>query len=335
MARTAKRLWPRIVAPDNIWQAYQEACRGKRRRPDVAAFMLDREEQLLRLREELASQQWSPRGYKTFVISVPKRRLISAAPFRDRVVHHAIHRVLAPVLLRRMLPNTYACLAGRGTHRAVLAFQAALRRHRWVARLDVRRYFLEIRWDRLMAVVSRQVRDDRTLALLDTILRSGEGLYHGRQLLEQLGLEGVYHPAPGKGLPIGNLTSQLFANVYLDALDHRIKRTLKVPGYVRYLDDVVLFGDCRRTVRRWVDDVIDWCATERALEIRIKGDVQGSRNRFTYLGFTVDRADRRASGDTIRRMRAKARSRVRGGVADDDIEPLADAWAAWAKSLVL
>ena len=177
MARTAKQLWPRVVDPDNVWQAFREAARGKRRRPDVAAFLLDREAKLQQLNDELTARRWTPRGYKTFVISIPKRRLISAAPFRDRIVHHAVHRVLAPVLLRRMLPDSYACLVGRGTHRAILAFQEGLRRHRWVVRLDVRRYFLEIRWNRLMAVISGSVRDDQLLALIDTILVSGRGLY--------------------------------------------------------------------------------------------------------------------------------------------------------------
>lgn len=332
--KTFRGLWPRVVDPENVWAAYRDARKGKRRRSDVAAFMVHEETRVSALQHRLAAGRWKPGGYRTFVISVPKRRLIAAAPFEDRIVHHAVHRVLAPTLLRRFVRDTYACLEGRGTHRAILAFQAGLRRYRWVSRLDVRRYFLEIRWPRLMDVLSRTVNDRRMLGLVWKILESGRGLYADSHVLERLALRGRYQPEPEKGLPIGNLTSQLFANAYLDALDHFVKRTLKVPTYVRYLDDLAIFGNRAGALEAWAEEMRAWCREERGLELRTKGEVvQSTRGRFTYLGCTVDRTHRRPSGATLRRMRARVRCQVRGGVREDDVEAIAEGWASWAKSL--
>ena len=200
--------------------------------------MVREEDHLARLGAQLRVDQWRPGGYRTILIAEPKCRLIAAAPFRDRVVHHAAHRVIAPVLLADQMPQSYACLEGRGSHRAVLAFRAALHRHPYCARVDVRRYFLEVQWDRLLSLVRRRIRDRRVMALLGRILESGAGLYDDSRVLQTLGLRDTYHPEPRKGLPIGNLTSQLFANVFLSGVDHFAKRVLSVPAYIRYMDDM-------------------------------------------------------------------------------------------------
>lgn len=316
--RTSSGLFRDVVAPQNVRAAYAEARKGKRRRPDVAAFAIQEEVLVDRLGRALAHQRWRPGRYRLIVIREPKVRLIAAAPFRDRIVHHAIHRVLAPELTRRFIHDNYACLPGRGTHRAVLRFQHGLRRHPWVVRLDMQRYFLEIDWDVLLGIVGRQVRDGQMMGLLETVLRSGSGIYSDPELLEVLGLAGVYQPHPRKGLPIGNLTSQLFANVHLDGLDHFAKRELKVPLYIRYMDDVVLFGPDRRAVARWARACIGWLAERRRLQVHPERTApQDTRQTFRFLGHVVSRTRRRVQARTIHRMLTRVRDAARGGSEED------------------
>lgn len=248
MPHPVRNLFGAVCSDDNLRAAWREARRGKRYRRDAAAFALDEERERRALVQALRSGRWRPAGFRVWPIRDPKPRLIAAAPFRDRVVHHALHRVIAPHIERGFRPESYACLARRGAHRAVIAFQAALRRWPVVARLDARRYFLEIRWPIVRSLVARRVADRGVLALVDAVLASGAGVYADPAVLSIVGLRDAYTPEPAKGLPIGALTSQLFANQYLDGLDHFAKRSLRVAAYLRYMDDVVLFGPDRATV---------------------------------------------------------------------------------------
>jgi hypothetical protein len=314
-----------VVAPENVAAAHREAARGKRRRPDVAELALHVEEQLADLQRALAEDRWQPGGYRLHILREPKARLIAAAPFRDRIVHHAVHRVLAPCLIRRFTADTYACLPGRGTHRAVLRFRGELRRYPWVARLDIQRYFLEIDWDVLLAVIRRTVRDAALLGLLERILGSGAGLYTAPEVLEALGVAGRYQPAPRKGLPIGALTSQLFANVYLDGLDHFAKRELKVPAYIRYMDDVVLFGRTAAEVRDAAAGCAAWLRAERAVSVHPGGGrpVRAGQTHL-FLGHVVSREGCRIQGRTVRRLVARTMADMR---AAEDARGLAEAEA--------
>ena len=311
--RTYRNLHAKVISHANIRAAFLEACRGKRRRPDVAAFAMEQEVRLARLARALETGSWRPGGYRLFAIREPKPRLIAAAPFPDRIVHHAVHRVLAPLLCRRFMPESFACLPGRGSHRAVLSFQQGLRRHAWLVRLDMKRYFLEIRWEILLSIIGRSVRDSELLALLEIILCSGAGLYQQPRVLESLGLARAYNPEPRKGLPIGNLTSQIFANVYLDGLDHFARRQLKVPHYIRYMDDVVIFGERRGQVREWAEACTCWLAERRRLEThRDRQRPLRTPQTFRFLGHVVSRDERRITQRTVRRMLGKVRRDAQG-----------------------
>ncbi len=310
--RTQRRLFPTIVGAENLRQGYREARRGKRRRPDVAMFCLREEVELARLGDELASGQWRPEPLRTIIIRDPKLRLIAASTFADRVVHHGIHRVIAPILCRRFVTDTFACLPGRGTHRAVLRFQHGLRHFRWVARLDVARYFMEIDWDLLLGLVGTTIRDQAVLELLEKVLQIGAGLYSDASLLTSLGLDGRYQPQARKGLPIGSLTSQLFANLYLDGLDHFVKRQLKVPLYIRYMDDAVLFANHRSLLIEQVERCREWLQVSRRLEAKANtGRVASTGATFRFLAQTIDRQHCRPSSRAIRRLRCRLEALAR------------------------
>ncbi|MFH1567835.1 MAG: reverse transcriptase/maturase family protein, partial [Gemmatimonadota bacterium] len=228
-------LYGRVCAFDNLAAAARKARRGKRHKADVARFEFHLERELLRLRAELTAKAWEPGAYRCFVVHEPKRRLISAAPYRDRVVHHALCNVIEPLLERGFIHDSYANRRGKGTHRAVQRYTELCRRSRYALQCDIRRYFPSIDHAILYGQMERRIKDPEVLWLVRRIIDSSNPQ------------EPVHTYFPGddlftpferrKGLPIGNLTSQFFANVYLDGLDHFAKRRLGCRSYIRYVDD--------------------------------------------------------------------------------------------------
>ncbi len=245
-------------------------------------------------------------------------------PVRDRVVHHAIHRVLAPWLDRSLVDHTYACLPGRGAHRAVLAFVGALRRYRYVVQLDIRRYFLSIHRPTLLALLARKVRDHRLLALFERILAGGTDLYRDPVIARTLGLE-LGFPPEGCGLPIGNLTSQWWANHYLSGLDHFVRRALHLPHTQRYMDDITLFSNHRGELAAARDACVGWLRAERQLALKDpQAQVRRTSGTFRYLGRRIRRGNIRLEG--LRLARAEERLMR---LARSDAEAYERSWAAY------
>jgi retron-type reverse transcriptase len=213
-------LYPRITSFSTLLAAFRKACRGKRYRPEVLAFAANLEAELFRLQEELRGFTYAPGPYHQFMIREPKPRLVSAAPFRDRVVHHALITVIAAPLERRFIATSYANRQGYGTHRALRRFVRACRQYRWVLQADIRLYFPSIDHRLLLAQLEQQIVCPGTLWLLRAILANGATMgpaidaFPGDTLLTPL-----QRP---RSLPIGNLTSQFLANLHLDPLDHRL-----------------------------------------------------------------------------------------------------------------
>ena len=232
--RRADGLFDGMATFGALCAAASRAAVGKRRGPGPAAFLANLETEILALERELLAGTWRPGGYVSFEVRDPKRRLISAAPFRDRVVHHAVHAVIAPLFERGFIDHTYANRAGKGTHRALARYERLRDRHRHVLRGDIYRYFPAIDHEVLKADLRRRIACRQTLAVLDRIVDASNpqepvNLYYPG--------DDLFTPFERRrGLPIGNLTSQLFANVYLDRLDHFVTEVLRAP-YLRYVDD--------------------------------------------------------------------------------------------------
>lgn len=218
------------------------AKRHKSRRPDVEDWWLRRESALLRLSAALSSGTWEPGGYRFFEIHRPKRRWIAAAPFEDRVVHHALCRRLQPLLERRFLARSFSCQVGKGTTAARECCRRLVNRHRHVLKCDVSKFFHQIDHAILLEKLSRELRCPGVLALCRKILAS---FRTGAEPPPRLfpGDDWVAVVARPRGLPIGNLTSQLWGNFYLDGLDHRVAEAEGHGAYLRYTDDFLLFGD--------------------------------------------------------------------------------------------
>jgi RNA-directed DNA polymerase len=269
--RRERDVFERVVDFGALLEAARRAARGKRQRPDAAAFRLDLEPELLELRRALLDGTWRPGPFRSFRIVDPKPRLISAAPFRDRVVHHALCAALEPRLERHAIADSFACRPGKGTRAAVLRAQAHARKNPHYLKLDVRHFFETADHAVLKARLRRLFEERRLLALLDVIIDAG-----------------APGSPPGKGLPIGNLTSQHFANLYLGALDHHAKARLRVPGYARYMDDILVFGPDPATLAAWRAELEALLAGPLRLEVKTEATRSGPVSLgVPFLGFRV------------------------------------------------
>ena len=227
-----------IVDWENLWLAYRKAAKGKRGKRSVAQFEYQVADHLLELQDELRTGRYRPGPYVHFTIHEPKRRKISAAPFRDRVVHHALCNVIEPLFEARFIGDSYANRVGKGTHRALDRFQHLARRHRYVLRMDIVQHFPSLDHGVLRNRIAGVVEDEQTLRLVDAILESGAGVLADEYELVDFPGDDLFAAVRPRGLPIGNLTSQFWSNVYMDALDWFVVGDLKCNAYLRYVDDV-------------------------------------------------------------------------------------------------
>ena len=311
MAKTFRDLWHNVVSWDNLLQSYRKCRRRKRFKRGAVEFDFAWEENLLTIQRELSTGTYELGDYHHFFIHDPKRRKISAAPFRDRVVHHAVVRVLEPIYEPRFLNDSYACRRGKGTHRAVRRAQHFLRRYSHVLKTDIVRFFPNVDHEVLLTLLARRIRDERLMALITQIVGSGEGILDDEATVHRFPGDDLLSSLRPKGLPIGNLTSQFFANVLLDPIDHFLKEDLQIPGYVRYADDLLLFDHDKS--RLWDVEALlrDRLATCRLLLHPRKTQVRPSRAGVSFLGFRVFANQRRLSQRSIRRFHRRRKKQQR------------------------
>jgi len=330
--KTHKHLYPLITDFDNLRRAFKNAARGKRSRSDVAAFEYDLEKNLLDLQEELQAQTYAPGPYYNFRIHDPKPRLISAAPFRDRVAHHALCNVIEPIFERRFIHDSYACRVGKGTHAALERAQSFARRYPYVLKCDLQHFFPNMDHAVLRAQLARAIVDAQTLWLVDKILDSGAGVHAGEAEPMYFRGDDLFAATRPRGLPIGNLTSQFWANVYLDPLDHFVKRELKCAGYVRYVDDFLLFADDKLLLHRWKRAVIDFAATLRLKLHEPESVVFPVSTGIPFLGWRIypdQRRLKRRNGVAFQRRFAHMLREVAAGrITWDQVHASVNGWIA-------
>jgi RNA-directed DNA polymerase len=299
------KLWSQVVAFENLLQASRQAQQGKRYRPNVLAFNYNLDQELLRLQAELTEKTYTPGGYRTFRIRDPKSRLISAAPYRDRVVHHALCNVIVPLIDRTFIADTYANRLGYGTHRALKRFTHFARNSRYILQGDVRKYFPNLDHDLLKAALRQKIKCPETLWLIDRIIDGsnpqGEDAeyFPGDDLLTPIERR--------KGLPIGNLTSQFFANVYLNGFDHFVKEQLQAKQYLRYVDDFSLFSDDRSFLEDARSAIEAYLTTLRLKLHPIKSQLLETCYGASFVGFRILPDRIRVRSDNLRRARQRLR----------------------------
>ena len=272
-----------VAAWDNLRAASRRAARGKRRRPDVDQWLLQEECELHALREELLGGTYRPGGYRFFEIREPKRRLIAAAPFRDRVVHHALCRFMAPVLERRFIAHSFSCQIGKGTMAARDCCRQLTHRYEFVLKCDIRKYFPNLDHAVLRSKLDGVSRCPKVMDLIDAVL----GSYHTGTELTPIWFPGddLLAPTRPRGVPIGNLTSQLWGNYYLDGLDHWITEARQQGAYLRYTDDFLLFDNDKARLWDLRAAIVEQLALVRLRLAEPKSRLLATREGVPFCGF--------------------------------------------------
>lgn len=258
-------LYDSVADFENLILAAHKAFRGKSETNEVKAFREDFLQSINSLRTDLRIGNLSVGNYHKFVIYEPKERLICEAPIKQRILHHAIMNVCHPVFERNLIYDCYASRPEKGTHKAIIRLKEKIKGYKYYAKLDVRKYFDSINHDILKRLLRRLFKDEKLLSLFDAIIES-----YGTEC----------------GLPIGNLTSQYFANYYLSPLDHFMKEDAKALVYIRYMDDVIILDKEISNLKKLIKIYCQYAKTE--LQLCIKPPIIGRTcNGVPFLGYQI------------------------------------------------
>jgi retron-type reverse transcriptase len=340
---------------DNLLSAYRKAAKGKRGHPDVAEFEYRLEDNLLQLGCELGDQTYQPGAYHSFYIHDPKKRLISAAPFRDRVVHHALCNLMEPEFEKSFIFDSYANRIGKGTHKALDRAQGFARRFKYVLTCDVRQYFPSIDHEILLNVIARAAGFDclrlnqrrpkqsppetgRLLRfarndmvwLVEKILHSGQGVLHEEYDMVYFAGDDLFSIHRPRGLPIGNLTSQFWANCYLNPFDHFVKRNLRCKGYLRYVDDFLLFSNDKAELNDWRAQIIAELRKFRLTLHETKCQPRPVPEGIPFLGFILFPEHRRLKQKKgiafQRKYKLSRRAARQGRLSFENLKSIVQGW---------
>lgn len=274
MPKTINGLWDQIISFENLYAAFQGAAKGKRYQHSVMHYALNLEENLINLQNHLIWRSWVPGAQREFVVLEPKRRVIQAPPFEDRIVHHALVRVIEPLFEPRFIHDSYACRKNKGTQKSVNQAQRFIRmaRREWgddvyILKADISRYFASILHTVLMREVRRVIADQDALWLLETILAA-------------------YGHENGLGLPVGALTSQLSANIVLNRLDHVAKDDMGLRYYLRYMDDFVVVLPNKAAAQSVLADLADVVHCMN-LELNPKTAIHPWQRGLDFCGYRI------------------------------------------------
>ena len=326
-------LWEQLISFESLLRAADKARQGKRFRPAVAAFHFDQERALWKLHEELSTKSYRPGAYRSFFIYEPKQRQISAAPYRDRVVHHVLTRVLEPIFEPTFIHDSYACRQGKGTHAAVDRCQQFARRFRYVLKADIQKFFPSLDHEIAKELVARKIKDPDVLWLVGQIIDHSNPQEAVRNWFPG---DDLFTPSERRrGIPIGNQTSQFFSNVYLDPLDHFVKERLGIKGYVRYVDDFLIFSDDKSHLADVKEQLQHFLVHLRLRLHPKKSVVFPVKEGVRFLGYRVFPTHRLLVKENVRRFRRRVRTMQReyaaGQVSFREICQRLTSWSGHAK----
>jgi retron-type reverse transcriptase len=318
VAKTYKNIYQQVYSFDALHAAYLRARKGKRYRGEVLRFSARLEENLIQLQNELIWKAYKTGEYREFFVHEPKLRAVAALPFRDRVVQHALVAAIEPIWESRFIFDSYACRVGKGTHAGADRAQALLRKVQrqhgkvYVLKADIHHYFASIDHGVLKSLLRKRVACRNTLWLLDDIIDS----------------------TPSPGIPIGNLTSQLFANIYLHELDQFVKQGLHEQHYMRYMDDFIIVHHSKGHLQQARVAVEQFLGDELRLSTNSKTQVFPvalHRGRaLDFLGYKIWPTHRLLRKDSVRRMRRKVLQYRKGRLERDKLLISAKSWLGHA-----
>lgn len=305
--QTLSDVYDKMCDYEELYQSYLKARKGKRYREEVLLFSDRLEENLIQLQNELVWETYDVGKYRQFYVREPKMRLVMALQFRDRVVQWDIYRQLNPFYDRLFIEDSYACRNEKGVHKAVDRLQYWMRQvdrkpKKWYClKLDISKYFYRIDHQVLIGILSRRIKDERLMRLLERIINSEDvrfGLPAGRspdECTEDMWRSDV-------GMPIGNLTSQLFANIYLNELDQYCKHELRLHYYIRYMDDIIILLDDKTELHGLKDDIELFLMNELRLDLNRKTSIRPCRLGVEFCGFKIWATHRKMKRPTARKI---------------------------------
>lgn len=299
------QLWDNLVNWENLVLAAHKAQRGKRGRVSVLKFGFNQECYLIRLQDELVHQTYRPGPFRTHWIESPKPRMISVAPYRDRVVHHALMNVLEPILDCHFHPDSYACRKGKGTLASANRLQSMMLRHKYALQCDIQKFFPSLDHAVMKNIFRRLIKDRHMLWLMDLIVDNSNHQPSGICWFEG---DDLFTPQDRrKGLPIGNLTSQWFANWYLNGLDHFITSHLGFGAYVRYCDDFILLSDDKGKLNKGLVEIRQYLSSLRLKLHPNKLFIRPTQSGITFVGYRIWPHCRKVKKSNIRAFRRRVR----------------------------
>lgn len=283
-------------------------------------FTKDKEDNLETVRNDILGLSYEPSEYRYFKVYEPKERQIMALPFYDRVVQHAINNVLEPIFNQRFIFHSYACRKTKGMHAASDTLQEWL--YEWqkfhpdqplyAIKADIHHYFQSINHDVLKAEIRKVIKDAGALVLIDRIID------HNGQMPD------------GVGIPVGNLTSQLFANIYLNKLDQYIKHTLGAKYYMRYMDDFILLSPDKEQLRRWLEDIERFLRDEIKLELNPKTTILAAKNGIDFVGYKHRATHRKVRPDSVKRIKKTIKKYESGKITKEQLQKSIASWTGHA-----
>lgn len=322
--------YEKIFDYENLYTAYLHARKNKRYRNDVLLYTSKLDEELISLQNDLVWQSYHVGKYRMFWVHDPKKRLVMALRFRDRVLQWAVYQQLNPLLEKQYIFDSYGCREDKGPHAALDRLQYWLRlvsrkeKPYYYLKLDMSKYFYRVDHEALLGILRRKVQDEKIIELLRGIIESED---------TKFGLPRGVGPADlpmtewlnDVGMPIGNLTSQMFANLYLNELDQYAKHELHAHYWIRYMDDIIVLGDSREWLWQLKEDVEEFLHEHLKLDLNNKTTVRPIGTGIEFVGYRVWATHRKLRKSTLKKMKARLKFLQKiceEGLADyDDVKP--------------
>jgi len=334
--KTYNNLYPKIYNLSNLILAWRKARKGKTKKKYVIEFEKDLIKNLLNLQKELKGKTYCPKPLVTFILRDPKTRKISKSAFRDRIVHHALHNVIEPIFDRIFIYDSCANRLGKGNLFALERFYKFIRKisgngiiienefednnfvYGYCFKADIKHYFDEVEHEILIEIIKRKVRDEKVIWLIKQILGNG---------------------FTKKGMPLGNLTSQFFANVYLDKFDKFVKHTLKAKYYIRYVDDFIILHSSKEKLEEWKKEIDNFLRKELKLELHPeKSKIIPLSRGIDFVGFRNFYYFKLLRKRNLKKILVKIKQYKKGEISHEKILEIFQGWnayAKWANSLEL
>ena len=307
--KTVKGLHEKMYTFDNANISFHKAAENKRFHEEVLAFSMSKEDELLRACEEVETLTYSQGPYTVFKVWEPKERIIMALPFFDRVIQHMIVNIIEPIFEKRFIFHSYACRKGKGAHEAsdtlskwLYELEVVQGKKIYAIKGDIHHYFQSVAHDVLKKEIRRYISDKALLKILDRIIDHN----------------GIF--PPGVGIPVGNLTSQLFANVYLNKLDQYVKHVLKMKYYVRYMDDFIILSEDPEELRHVLELIEEFLRRELKLELNPKTTILAAKNGINFVGYIHFKDHKRVRKDAMRRLKKLLKAFDTGEVELEDFD---------------